>query len=136
MSQKSNNSSDDPMPVRYYQDFGRILEKFRTVGERANMEQQLQEVIHELRVHQEEIRVQNEQLIDAQRALEQSRDRYASLYDFAPISYATFDRNGVVLEINLTGCRLLGVERGSILGYPFIRWILGPERVQFLDRKS
>src|ERR1041385_8229582 len=112
MNPQRDESTGNHSKRRYYESFGdQIIENVRKVGERANVEQQLQEVIHELRVHQEEIRVQNDQLIDAQRSLEQSRDRYANLYDFAPISYVTLDRNGVVLEINLTGCKLLGVER-------------------------
>src|SRR6184192_2958289 len=75
---------------------------------------ELKRVIHELEVYQEEIRIQNHQLIESQRLLEESRDRYADLYDFAPVAYVTFDRNGVVEDINLAGARLLGTERGRI----------------------
>jgi PAS domain S-box-containing protein len=48
------------------------------------------------------------------------RGRYVDLYDFAPVAYCTFDREGVVLEINLTGAALLGHERARIIGQPFL----------------
>jgi PAS domain S-box-containing protein len=76
-------------------------------------------LLHELQVHQIELEVQNQALREAQGQLEESRSRYVDLYDFAPITYVTFDRNGVVLEINLTGASMLGKERLRIIGMPF-----------------
>lgn len=76
-------------------------------------------LVHELHVHQIELEAQNLALREAQGQLEESRSRYADLYDFAPIPYLTFDRNGVVLEVNLTGATMLGRERARIVGYPF-----------------
>ena len=52
-------------------------------------------------------RVQQRQLIEAQRALEESRDRYADLYDFAPVALVTLDRSGVIQEANLAAAALL-----------------------------
>src|SRR5688572_286849 len=78
-----------------------------------------QRMLHELQVYQEETQTQNRQLIEAQRLLSDSRDRYADLYEFAPVAYITFDPNGIILDINLTGATLLGKERQHILGYPF-----------------
>ena len=78
---------------------------------------------HELSVHQIELEAQNQELRDAQRLLEQSRDRYADLYDFAPICYATLDARGYIREINLTGARMLGMERSRIIGSPFSAYV-------------
>jgi PAS domain S-box-containing protein len=57
--------------------------------------------------------------------LELSRQRYADLYDLAPIGYATLDRHGCILEINVTGARLLGRGRRSLAGYP-LRALMAP----------
>jgi PAS domain-containing protein len=75
---------------------------------------------HELDVHREELRAQTEALIESQRLLEHSRDRYADLYDFAPLPYVTISSAGVIEEINLTGAKLLGTERPRILDTPFL----------------
>lgn len=76
-------------------------------------------LVHELQVHQIELELQNRELSEAQSALEESRNRYADLYDSAPIAYFTLDERGVVLDVNLTGARLLGRERAPMLGLPF-----------------
>src|ERR1041384_5392467 len=93
----------------------------------------LQRVVEDLRVHQEEISVQNQRLIEMQAELERSRDLYADLYDSAPIGYATFDRNGLILQINLTGSMLIGKERRQIEGTPFISYVNPVDRQVFLN---
>src|SRR5262249_38200518 len=56
---------------------------------------------------------------EAQAALEASRNRYADLYDFAPIAYFTFDEQGSVQEVNLRGAALVGWGREHVLDKPF-----------------
>jgi PAS domain S-box-containing protein len=78
-----------------------------------------EQVLHELQVHQIELDMQNEQLRQAQQQLEESRDRYTDLYDFAPAGYFTLDKNGLIIEANLTGCQMLGIERKNLVKKPF-----------------
>jgi two-component system, sporulation sensor kinase E len=55
--------------------------------------------------------------------LEASRNQYAFLYDFAPVGYFTFDREGIIRSVNPTGGRLLGVERSVLIGQSFKDYI-------------
>jgi diguanylate cyclase (GGDEF)-like protein/PAS domain S-box-containing protein len=82
-----------------------------------------EELLHELQVHEIELQMQNEELRRTQLALEESRDRYLDLYEFAPIGYLTLSREGLILEINLTGALLLGQDRKKILQRPLSRFI-------------
>ena len=83
----------------------------------------VQKLVHELRVHQIELEMQNLELRQAQIALEELKDRYLDLYDFAPVGYFTLDQNGVILEANLTSAHLFGVERGLLIGKPFASFV-------------
>jgi PAS domain-containing protein len=85
-------------------------------------------LVHELHVHQIELEMQNRELREAQQALEDSRDRYAQLYDFAPVGYLTLDRAQCIAEINLTGAALLSVERARLLGQPFAHYVAAADR--------
>jgi len=76
-------------------------------------------VLHELEVHQIELEMQNEELRRAQKELEDSRNKYSDLYDFAPAGYFTFDKAGLVIEANLAGCQMLGVPRATLIKKPF-----------------
>lgn len=87
---------------------------------------------HDLTVHQEELRAQNEKLVAALETLEEARDRYIELYDFAPIGYLTLDVRGFVREINLTAVAMLGRGRDQILGLPILRFMSDDDRQPFL----
>ncbi len=102
-------------------DLVRELEKLQTAERRlaaASNEADPQRLIHDLHVHQVELEMQNRELRDAQELLEESRSRYADLYDFAPVGYCTLDREGFIREINLTGSTLLGAPREELVGRP------------------
>lgn len=64
--------------------------------------------------------------------LEVARDRYAALYDGAPIGYLTLDLKGVVLLANLPACTLLGINRKYLLGQPAMRYVAAKDRSTFL----
>jgi PAS domain S-box-containing protein len=74
-------------------------------------------LLHELDVHQVELEMQNDELREAQRELERSRDRFAELYDYAPVGYVTLDPMGVVVEANHAAAWLLGTRRSELVGH-------------------
>ena len=70
--------------------------------------------LYELRVHQSELEMQNEELRRAQLELDATRARYFDIYDLAPVGYCTLSEQGLILEANLTAAALLGVARGEL----------------------
>jgi PAS domain S-box-containing protein len=81
------------------------------------------ELLHELRVHQIDLEMQNEELRQSQIALEASRESYISLYDYAPVAYVTLTADGEIAGINLTGAILFGVERNKLINQRFDRFV-------------
>lgn len=82
---------------------------------------------HELEIHQLELEAQNAELRRIQEALEFSRNKYAELYDFAPVGYFTFDADGMIQETNITGSQLLGMERRLLTGKPLVEFVADSE---------
>lgn len=85
-------------------------------------------LLHELLVHKVELEMQNEELRRAYSSLEEARDRYIDLYEFAPVGYITISREGLISEINLTGATLLGIERSKLLKRRFSQFVAQPDR--------
>ena len=73
-------------------------------------------LVRELQVHQVELEMQNEELQQIRADLEESLSRYTNLYESAPVGYLTLGRDGTIRQVNLTGARLLGLERTRLVG--------------------
>jgi len=82
-----------------------------------------EELLHELKVYQIELEMQNEELRRSQIAMEESRNRYLDLYDFAPVGYITLNRSGMISEINLTGAALFGEDRNKLINRRFANFV-------------
>ena len=82
-----------------------------------------QRMLHELRVQQIELEMQNEQLRQSLEELDAARTRYFNFYDLAPVGYVSVDQRGLIIEANLTTANLLDVARETLLGQPFSRFI-------------
>jgi PAS domain S-box-containing protein len=94
-------------------------------------EDEIRNLVHELQVHQIELEMQNESLRIAQHDLEEARDRYSDLYDFAPVGYFTLDEKGIIKEANLTGAGLLGYSRSLLINKPFSNFVLLGDNLSF-----
>ena len=92
-----------------------------------------EELIHELRVHQTELEMQAEELRKTHLALEESRDKYLDLYDFAPVGYLTLNDKALITDMNRTGAMLLGVDRNDVINHGLGRFIT-PESHDDWDR--
>ena len=71
----------------------------------------IMDLIHELKVHQAELEIQNEELKRAQGELSDLYTEYVELFDFAPSTYLILNPAGVINRINLTGVSLFGREK-------------------------
>lgn len=86
--------------------------------------EEIQQTLHELRVHQIELEMQNEELRQAQLDLDASRARWFDLYDVAPVGYCTVSELGRIVHANLTLTALLGVVRGALVKQWFSQFVV------------
>ena len=90
----------------------------------------VQQLVHELQVHQIELEMQNEELRRSQIELGAARGRYADLYDFSPAGHLLLDREGTIIEANLRAGTLLGINRKDLIEQPLSRFVASED----LDR--
>jgi DNA-binding NarL/FixJ family response regulator len=77
-------------------------------------------LLHELEVHRIELEMQNEELRLARFEAEESRAKYADLYDFAPAGYLTLDEKGFISGLNIAATTLLGADRSLLVHKPVV----------------
>jgi len=87
-------------------------------------------LLHELQVHQIELKMQKE-LRKALLALEESRQRYSDLYNFAPVGYLTFTQEALIKEANLTAAILMGVTHQKLINARFRRKVVAKDQDQW-----
>lgn len=96
-----------------------------------------QHMLHELRVHQIELEMQNEELRRTQVQLEAARANYFDLYDLAPVGYCTVNEPGLIQQANLTAALLLGMDRGMLVKQPLSRFIFKADQdIYYLCRRQ
>lgn len=88
-------------------------------------------LLHELQIHRIELELQNEELQQAKAEVDANLEKYTDLYDFAPTGYFSIDEEGTILEVNLTGAALLGVERSRLAGRRFQLFMAPRSRAAF-----
>ncbi len=96
---------------------------------------EIREIIHELRVHQIQLEMQNEELRQTQHKLASAQERYFDLYDLAPVGYLTLSEKGLILEGNLAAANLLGASRGTLTRLPFSQFVFRDDQdLYYLNR--
>jgi PAS domain S-box-containing protein len=91
----------------------------------------LKALVHELQVHQVELEMQNEELLNTRLHLERSQSEYASLYDDAPIGYLTLNQDGRIHKLNNAVANLLDHPRAQLTGVLLLNFILKDDRNHF-----
>lgn len=120
----------------------RSLDEEKIIGEDFNRTENLSltemsDVYQDLRVHQVELEMQNEELQRITVELEKTKARYFDLYDMAPEGYIVISENGLIIEANLTAMNMLGVERSKLLKQRFGQFIFAQdEDLYYLHRKK
>ncbi len=93
-----------------------------------------EKLIEELRLHQAELEVQNEELRESHEQLRTSRDRFSSLFHYAPVGYLVLDQMGMILDVNLTFCEMVQTDRTALLRKPFSELVVQQDTPLFLSR--
>jgi len=90
--------------------------------------EEMQRTLQELRVHQIELGIQNEELRRLHEELDSERERYFYLYDQAPVGYCTISEKGLIMETNITAANMLGVFCGALTKQPISQIINKDDR--------
>jgi PAS domain S-box-containing protein len=128
--QKKPNTSADAAELRRRAE-ARLREQRRSMAP-PRTDADTQRLLHELQVHQVELEMQNTELQEARDQMEALLEKYTDLYDFAPVGYFSLDEQGLILEVNLTGAALFGVERSRLINCRLQRFVASMSRPIFL----
>jgi len=115
----------------------RKLREQPTVPVRIESKTDTRRLLQELQIHHIELELQNEELKQSKAEVDAALEKYADLYDFAPVGYFSLDGQGSILEVNLTGSAMLGTERSRLTDRRFQLFVAPPSRPTFnafLDR--
>jgi PAS domain S-box-containing protein len=134
MPAKSKNSADALQLRRRAE---QELKQHHAEKGRARIEADARRLVHELQVHQVELEMQNAELEEARARTEVLLDKYTDLYDFAPVGYFSLAASSRVELVNLTGARLVGIDRSRLVGQTLVQYVtpdLRPAFRAFLKR--
>lgn len=109
------------------------LKSKKTAPDTPQKDDETLRLLHELQVHQIELEMQNVELRQARDKMEVELGKFADLYDFAPVAYATLDREGVVHAANIAAADMLGIDLSRLLGRRFGVFIADEDLLCFTE---
>lgn len=83
----------------------------------------LSDLVEELMIHQIELEIQNNNYVETQNLLMESHNKYANLFNFAPVGYFILDEMGLILDVNDVGSQILGFSKNMLINRIFARYI-------------
>ncbi len=95
--------------------------------------EEIERLKHDLQAREIDLEMQCRAMQETLGELEESRSRYAELYDYAPVGYVSFDNKGCIRAINLTGAAMLAMDRSRLLGTPMAIFVEKNSRKSFFD---
>ena len=101
-------------------------------GDKAT-DSRFERLVHELRVHQVELELQNEELRDSRERAEAASSRYRDLYDHAPVAYLSVDRNGTIRGANVAAVAQFRVPQEALVGRTLAGFVRPEARRQLSD---
>ncbi|WP_291323190.1 PAS domain S-box protein, partial [Desulfonatronospira sp.] len=96
--------------------------------------EEVKALLHEYQVHQIELEIQNEELRDARQQLQSARDRYAELFNNAPLGYLIIDQAGIISQANKTFAAFIGLEPHNLSGKALNDLLMPSDRSAFHGR--
>lgn len=81
------------------------------------------EILHDLQVHQEELRSQNEELQQAQERIEGISAQNRDLFDYSPVGYFVINEGFAVIDANISGMKMLNKDKARVAGKPFMLFV-------------
>ncbi len=88
-------------------------------------------LLHDLSVHEAELRMQNEALRDAQVELQKVHDQYKDLFDHAPVGYVIADTTSRIAASNARAAAVLGLPPEELVGERLSRFLIPDEAIPF-----
>ncbi|MDI1355212.1 MAG: PAS domain-containing sensor histidine kinase [bacterium] len=86
--------------------------------------------------HKKEAKIAGEMPLKAETKLWLTNDEYAQLFDRAPVGYFILDRNGVISNVNFTGCTQLGNSKNKLIGQSLSKFLSSSEQQENFKNQS
>jgi len=83
----------------------------------------LEETIAELQAIEDELREQNDALLDAKLAVEERGLEFQRLFEYAPMVYLVTDRHAVIVDANVAATHLLRRAKNALIGKPLVNFV-------------
>ncbi len=87
------------------------------------------ELVQELRIHQVELEMQNEELRKSQEETEKARKTYVDLWEFSPVGYVIIDSVGRITAANRSAQGLFGRSENAVLNERFTAFLSDGDQV-------
>ena len=75
----------------------------------------LRDLEFETYVKKIELVMKNKVLLATQIKLEKTVEYFSEIFNHAPVGYFILDNNGIIINVNIKGCKLLGIDGKQLI---------------------